>query len=299
MGENGMKRKNWTMFLAVLLVGVMTITLIGCGINPAKVSQEAAKPVVQDVILATTTSTQDSGLLDVLIPVFEKKTGYKVKTIAVGTGQALAMGEKGEADVLLVHAPDAEKKVVAGGAAINRLMVMHNDFVMVGVADDVAHIKGQTVIDAMAAIAKAQVPFISRGDNSGTHKMEQKLWKLSGISPAGAWYQEAGAGMGQTLNIANEKKGYTLTDRATYLAHKKNLALEILVEGDAKLLNIYHVMEVNPEKFDKVNNGGAKAFSTFLLSSEGQSLISNFGKDKFGQALFFADGGKSEKDFGL
>lgn len=294
-----MKRKNWTMFLAVLLVGVMTITLIGCGINPAKVSQEAAKPVVQDVILATTTSTQDSGLLDVLIPVFEKKTGYKVKTIAVGTGQALAMGEKGEADVLLVHAPDAEKKVVAGGAAINRLMVMHNDFVMVGVADDVAHIKGQTVIDAMAAIAKAQVPFISRGDNSGTHKMEQKLWKLSGISPAGAWYQEAGAGMGQTLNIANEKKGYTLTDRATYLAHKKNLALEILVEGDAKLLNIYHVMEVNPEKFDKVNNGGAKAFSTFLLSSEGQSLISNFGKDKFGQALFFADGGKSEKDFGL
>jgi len=299
MGENGMKRKNWTMFLAVLLVGVMTITLIGCGINPAKVSQEAAKPVVQDVILATTTSTQDSGLLDVLIPVFEKQTGYKVKTIAVGTGQALAMGEKGEADVLLVHAPDAEKKVVAGGAAINRLMVMHNDFVMVGVADDVAHIKGQTVIDAMAAIAKAQVPFISRGDNSGTHKMEQKLWKLSGISPAGAWYQEAGAGMGQTLNIANEKKGYTLTDRATYLAHKKNLALEILVEGDAKLLNIYHVMEVNPEKFDKVNNGGAKAFSTFLLSSEGQSLISNFGKDKFGQALFFADGGKSEKDFGL
>ena len=294
-----MKRKNWTMFLAVLLVGVMTITLIGCGINPAKVSQEAAKPVVQDVILATTTSTQDSGLLDVLIPVFEKQTGYKVKTIAVGTGQALAMGEKGEADVLLVHAPDAEKKVVAGGAAINRLMVMHNDFVMVGVADDVAHIKGQTVIDAMAAIAKAQVPFISRGDNSGTHKMEQKLWKLSGISPAGAWYQEAGAGMGQTLNIANEKKGYTLTDRATYLAHKKNLALEILVEGDAKLLNIYHVMEVNPEKFDKVNNGGAKAFSTFLLSSEGQSLISNFGKDKFGQALFFADGGKSEKDFGL
>lgn len=294
-----MKRKNWTMFLAVLLVGVMTITLIGCGTNPAKVSQEAAKPVVQDVILATTTSTQDSGLLDVLIPVFEKQTGYKVKTIAVGTGQALAMGEKGEADVLLVHAPDAEKKVVAGGAAINRLMVMHNDFVMVGVADDVAHIKGQTVIDAMAAIAKAQVPFISRGDNSGTHKMEQKLWKLSGISPAGAWYQEAGAGMGQTLNIANEKKGYTLTDRATYLAHKKNLALEILVEGDAKLLNIYHVMEVNPEKFDKVNNGGAKAFSTFLLSSEGQSLISNFGKDKFGQALFFADGGKSEKDFGL
>ncbi|MGL5513786.1 MAG: substrate-binding domain-containing protein, partial [Sporomusa sp.] len=192
-----MKKNNWKIFLVVLLVGVMAVTLIGCGTNPAKGSQEATKPVVQDVILATTTSTQDSGLLDVLIPVFEKKTGYKVKTIAVGTGQALAMGEKGEADVLLVHAPDAEKKVVAGGAAINRHMIMHNDFVMVGVADDVAHIKGQTVIDAMAAIAKAQVPFISRGDNSGTHKMEQKLWKLAGISPAGTWYQEAGAGMGQ------------------------------------------------------------------------------------------------------
>lgn len=294
-----MKRKNWPMLLAGLLVGLMAIIFTGCGTTPAKAPQEAAKPVVQDVILATTTSTQDSGLLDVLIPAFEKKTGYKVKTIAVGTGQALAMGEKGEADVLLVHAPDAEKKVVAGGAAINRFMVMHNDFVMVGAADDVAHIKGQAVTAAMAAIAKTQVPFISRGDKSGTHQMEQKLWKLAGISPAGAWYQEAGAGMGQTLNIANEKKGYTLTDRATYLAQKKNLALEILVEGDPKLLNIYHVMEVNPEKFAKVNNAGAKAFSAFLLSSEGQSLISNFGKDKFGQALFFADGGKTEKDFGL
>lgn len=294
-----MKKKSCTIFLAVLLIGLLTIALAGCGTNPTKASQEAAKPVVQDVILATTTSTQDSGLLDVLIPVFEKKTGYKVKTIAVGTGQALAMGEKGEADVLLVHAPDAEKKVVAGGAAINRLMVMHNDFIFVGPADDAAHIKGQTVTAAMAAIAKTQAPFISRGDKSGTHQMEQKLWKQAGISAAGAWYQEAGAGMGQTLNIANEKKGYTLTDRATYLAQKKNLALDILVEGDAKLLNIYHVMEVNPEKFAKVNNAGAKAFSAFIVSSEGQALISNFGKDKFGQALFFADAGKTEKDFGL
>ncbi len=294
-----MTKKYRMIFMALLLVGLMLATLAGCGTNPAKPAQEAAKPLVQDVILATTTSTQDSGLLDVLIPVFEQKSGYKIKTIAVGTGQALAMGEKGEADVLLVHAPDAEKKVVASGAAINRQMVMHNDFIIVGAAEDIAHSKGQPVTAAMAAIAKAQAPFISRGDKSGTHQMEQKLWKQAGVSPAGAWYQEAGAGMGQTLNIANEKKGYTLTDRATFLAQKKNLALDILVEGDAKLLNIYHVMEVNPEKFAKVNNAGAKAFSAFILSSEGQALISNFGKDKFGQALFFADGGKTEKDFGL
>lgn len=291
--------KKSIVLLAILLIGLMIVSLAGCGTKPDKAAQEPPKPQVQDVILATTTSTQDSGLLDVIIPAFEKKTGYKVKTIAVGTGQALAMGEKGEADVLLVHAPDAEKKVVAGGAAINRLMVMHNDFILVGAADDPAHTKGQTVTAALSAIDKAQTPFISRGDKSGTHQMEQKLWKQAGITPAGAWYQEAGAGMGQTLAITNEKKGYTLTDRATFLAQKKNLALEIMVEGDAKLLNIYHVMEVNPEKFTKVNNAGAKAFSAFILSSEGQTLISNFGKDKYGQALFFADAGKMEKDFGL
>ncbi len=292
-------KKTSIALLAILLIGLMIVSLAGCGTKPDKAAQEPPKPQVQDIILATTTSTQDSGLLDVLLPAFEKKTGYKVKTIAVGTGQALAMGEKGEADVLLVHAPDAEKKVVAGGAAINRQMVMHNDFILVGAANDPAHAKGQTVAAALTAIAKAQTPFISRGDKSGTHQMEQKLWKQAGITPSGTWYQEAGAGMGQTLAIANEKKGYTLTDRATFLAQKKNLALEIMVEGDAKLLNIYHVMEVNPEKFAKVNNAGAKAFSAFILSSEGQTLISNFGKDKYGQALFFADAGKTEKDFGL
>jgi tungstate transport system substrate-binding protein len=285
-------------FMVLLIVALMLL-VAGCNTGTNSTSQEPAKPAIQDLILATTTSTQDSGLLDVLIPAFEKKTGYKVKTIAVGTGQALAMGEKGEADVLLVHAPDAEKKVVAGGSAINRRMVMHNDFIIVGPAEDPAHTKGQPVAAALAAIAKAQIPFISRGDKSGTHQMEQKLWSQAGIKPAGTWYQEAGAGMGQTLNITNEKKGYTLTDRATFLAQKKNVALDILVEGDAKLLNIYHVMEVSPEKFPKVNKAGAKAFSDYLLSAEGQTLIAGFGKDKFGQALFFADGGKTEQDFGL
>lgn len=280
-------------------VMIMAIVFSGCGSAPAK--KEAANPVPanKNLILATTTSTQDSGLLDVLLPVFEKKTGYKVKTIAVGTGQALAMGQKGEADVLLVHAPDAEKKVLASGAAINRVLVMHNDFVLVGAPSDPVQVKGKTALEALAMIEKKQAIFLSRGDDSGTDKLEKALWKQAGIKPISPWYQEAGAGMGQTLKIADEKQGYTMTDRATYLAQKKNISLQIMVEGDAKLLNIYHVMTVNPEKFSKVNQPGAKAFSDFLLSTEGQALIRDYGKDKFGQALFFADGGKTEKDFGL
>ena len=289
-------KKSWLAgIMAVMLLGLLAA---GCGINQ-KPDNAVKEPAVKDLILATTTSTQDSGLLDVLIPAFEKKTGYRVKTVAVGTGQALAMGEKGEADVLLVHAPAAEKKVEASGAAINRKLVMHNDFIIIGPAADPAKVKGQATDATMAAIAKAQAPFVSRGDDSGTDKMEKSLWKKINIKPAGSWYYEVGAGMGQTLAVANEKQGYTLTDRATYLAQKQNLNLQILVEGDAKLLNIYHVMEVNPEKFAKVNKDGAKAFSDFVLSEEGQKMIAAFGQDKFGQPLFFADGGKTDQDFGI
>ena len=280
------------------LVVVAAVSCFGCGSAPVK--QGAREAIFnKDIILSTTTSTRDSGLLDMLLPVFEKKTGYKVKTIAVGTGQALVMGEKGEADVLFVHAPDAEKKVLSSGAVMNRLLVMHNDFVIVGPARDVAQIKGKKAMEAMTGIAQKEEVFVSRGDDSGTYKMERNLWKLANLKPASPWYQESGTGMGQTLKIANEKQGYTLTDRATYLAQKKNISLQILVEGDATLLNIYHVMEVNPEKFSKVNHQGAKAFSDFLLSSEGQMLISEYGKDRFEQSLFFADGGKTEKDFGF
>lgn len=288
-------RKN----LAVSVLVMFMLVIGGCG-SSTQPSQSKAEPQNKDLILATTTSTQDSGLLDVLIPAFEKKTGYKVKTVAVGSGQAIAMGEKGEADVLLTHAPDSEKKVVASGAVINRRMVMHNDFIVIGPANDPAKIGKQTAMQALTNIANTKNVFVSRGDKSGTHQLETKLWKQANLKPAGNWYVEAGAGMGQTLAITNEKKGYTITDRATYLAQKKNIAeLQILVEGDAKLLNIYHVMEVNPDKFAKVNKVGAKAFSDFLLSKEGQDMIAGFGKDKFGQALFFADGGKTEKEFGL
>ena len=289
-------KKRFVWFTVLLLaVSIMA----GCGGTQKEAGQQAPKPARAEVILSTTTSTQDSGLLDALLPVFEKKTGYKVKTVAVGSGQAIAMGEKGEADVLLTHAPDAEKKIIAGGAAVNRRLVMHNDFVIIGPSEDPAGIKGKPALDALKKISAGKRVFVSRGDNSGTHQLEKKLWSLASEKPSGSWYQEAATGMGQTIKIADEKKGYTITDRATYLAQKKNTSLTILVEGDPKLLNIYHVMEVNPEKFAKVNKEGAKAFADFLLSAEGQELIKNFGKDKYGQPLFFADGGKSEKDLGF
>lgn len=258
-----------------------------------------AAPASREVILATTTSTQDSGLLDVLIPMFESQTGYIVKTIAVGTGQALALGARGEADVLLCHAPAAEMELVKSGAATNRKLVMHNDFIIVGPATDPAGIRGVgSAAEAFAKIAAAQAVFVSRGDDSGTHKKEKEIWTKAGVKPAGRWYQEAGAGMGQTLNIASEKGGYTLTDRATYLALKKRLGLEILVQGDGALLNIYHVMQVNPEKFDKVNGPGAVAFVDFMVAESTQKAIASFGVKEYGEPLFFADAGKSENELG-
>jgi tungstate transport system substrate-binding protein len=252
------------------------------------------------IILATTTSTQDSGLLDVLLPIFEKKTGYFVKTIAVGSGQAMAMGQKGEADVLLVHSPTAEKKFIREGYGVNRRLVMHNDYIIVGPPGDPGKIKGiKTAADAFKKIASGKALFLSRGDNSGTHSKERDIWKTTGINPEGEkWYQQTGLGMGQTLSVAAEKKGYTLADRGTYLALKKNLGLDILVEGDAILLNIYHVIEVNPAKWPKVNAPGAKAFADFMVSKETQSIVKTFGVDKFGSPLFFLDAGKKEEKLG-
>jgi tungstate transport system substrate-binding protein len=252
------------------------------------------------IILSTTTSTQDSGLLDVLIPVFEKNTGYFVKTIAVGSGQAMAMGKKGEADVLLVHSPDAEKKFVAEGYGINRRIIMHNDFIIIGPPGDSAKIKGiKLASEAFKKIASAKALFMSRGDNSGTHAKEKAIWKVAGINPEGEkWYQQTGLGMGQTLNVTAEKKGYTLADRGTYLALKKTLGLDILVEGDAILLNIYHVIEVNPAKWPKVNVAGGKAFADFMVSKETQDIIKTFGVEKFGSPLFFPDAGKKEEELG-
>ena len=277
----------------ILLSGIIVSLLFITGMTSAQ-----AQP--KTIILATTTSTQDSGLLDVLIPIFEKKTSYFVKTIAVGSGQAMVMGEKGEADVLLVHSPAAEEKFVAGGFGINRKLIMHNDYIIVGPPGDLAKIKGvKPTSEAFKKIASEKALFMSRGDNSGTHSKEREIWKAAGINPEGEkWYQQTGLGMGQTLNVAAEKKGYTLADRGTYLALKKNLGLDILVEGDAILLNIYHVIEVNPVKWPKVNAAGGKAFADFMVSKETQDIIKTFGVDKFGSPLFFPDAGKKEEDLG-
>jgi tungstate transport system substrate-binding protein len=256
-----------------------------------------------NLILATTTSTQDSGLLDVLIPLFEQQTGYTVKTVAVGSGAALTMGQQGNADVLLVHSPAAEVTYMAGGYGKDRVLIMHNDFIVVGPSFDPAGIKGDTsAVDAFKKIAAAGSTFISRGDNSGTNAEELSLWKKAGIDPVGTkatWYVSTGQGMGATLTIASQKAAYTLTDRATFLANQANLQLGILVEKDNVLLNIYHVITVNPEKWPKVNYTGAVAFMNWMVSPATQAVIGKFGVDKYGQQLFIPDAGKSESDLGL
>jgi tungstate transport system substrate-binding protein len=254
----------------------------------------------RSVILSTTTSTQDSGLLDVLIPLFEQQSGYSVKTIAVGTGQALALAERGDADVVLAHAPELEKESVAKGKLLNRRLVMYNDFIIVGPKDDPAKIRTtKSAAAALRAIDQAKATFVSRGDKSGTHNMELVLWKLARVTPAAPWYVESGQGMAATLGIARERNGYVLTDRATYLALSKNLGLPILVQGDRVLLNIYSVLEVNPANGTRVNVAGGKVFADFMVSPAIQKIIQRFGVDKFGEALFVPVAGKKEDELGV
>jgi tungstate transport system substrate-binding protein len=274
-------------FAHVLLL-LLTIVLGGGGV--------AAQSNI--VILSTTTSTQDSGLLDVLVPMFEKKTGLSVKAISVGTGQALALAARGEADVTLAHAPALEKKYVDEGKMRNRRLVMYNDFVIIGPEADPAKIKGEKkAVDALKKIAAASARFVSRGDKSGTHTLELNLWKPAGVTPGAPWYIESGQGMGATLGIADDRQAYTLTDRATLLAFSKRVKLVTMVEGDRPLLNVYSVMEVNPENGPRVNAQGGKAFADFMLAPETQAIIKTFGVDKYGQALFVPIAGKKDEDF--
>ena len=256
------------------------------------------------VLLATTTSTRDAGLLDSLLPVFARQTGYRVKVIAVGSGQALEMGRRGDADVVLSHAPEAERVLADSGYFLHRRLVMHNDFLIVGPAADPAGLRGLS--DAVAALrrtAAARATFISRGDRSGTHQRELQLWKQAGVTPpAGAgvgvgvgWYIESGQGMAATLQMADEKRGYTITDRATYLAWRDKLQLVPQVEGDSLLYNVYHVMEVNPKNAPRVNTAGGKAFADFLVAPETQALIGAFGRSRFGQSLFVPDAGRPDR----
>jgi tungstate transport system substrate-binding protein len=263
-------------------------------------STGAAQSKDKNVILSTTTSTQDSGLLDVLIPLFEKQTGYSLRTVSVGTGQALALAAKGDADVALVHAPSLEKKYVAEGKLLNRRLVMYNDFVIIGPKEDPAKIKSaKTAVAALRLIEQSKSRFVSRGDNSGTHNLEKSLWKKAGITPKGEWYIEAGQGMGATLGIANERDAYTITDRGTYLALAKRVTLPILVQGDKALLNIYSVMEVNPANGSRVNQAGGKAFADFMVAPQTQAVIKSFGVEKFGQPLFVPVAGKREEELGV
>jgi tungstate transport system substrate-binding protein len=238
--------------------------------------------------LATTTSTQDSGLLDVLVPMFRDRMGITVKIVAVGTGQALELGRRGDADVLLVHDPVSEERFMAEGHGSQRRPVMFNDFVLVGPEQDPAGVRGETSIGrAFAALQRTGSPFVSRGDESGTHQKEKQVWKQANVEPRGDWYIRAGAGMGQVLRMASEKQAYTLTDRGTFLAQGKALGLVILSQGDPLLKNQYSVLLLNPEKHPAIHQQAARQLADFLISAETQRAIAEFGRDRFGEPLFF------------
>lgn len=268
----------------VLLLLVAGCSLLGGNTTKQQTIQPAGK---KTLILATTTSTKDTGLLDVLLPAFESKTGYTVKPVAVGSGQAFEMGQRGEADVLLVHAPKDEAEFVAQGFGAGRRDVMYNYFVILGPKNDPAGVKGmKSAVEALKKIAAAKATFVSRGDDSGTNKKELKLWDKAGVKPSGGWYIKTGQGMGSTLRIAGEKQGYTLADTGTFLSLKGTLALAVLVEKNEDLLNQYGVIPVNSEKLPKVNSEGGKAFADWIVSQDVQKLIGEYGKDEFGEALF-------------
>jgi tungstate transport system substrate-binding protein len=267
---------------AVLGIFILLLVLLA--------TPQAGSSATKTLLLATTTSTRDSGLLDVLLPVFEHKTGYTVKTIAVGSGEALAMGQRGDADVLLSHAPAAELPLVEAGWLVERVPFMYNDFVLVGPEADPALVRqARSAAEAFRRIVEARAPFISRGDNSGTHKQEQALWQALGLTPQGSWYVEAGQGMGATLRIASEKSAYTLTDRSTYLHLQQTLTCPILFASDPVLRNVYSIILVNPARHTGVNAAGARALHAWVLSHEAQELIRQYGVERFGQPLFFLE----------
>ncbi|WP_062431289.1 substrate-binding domain-containing protein [Herbidospora daliensis] len=287
-------RKTLTVFSAWIAAAL----LAGCGTTTTPTGAASAPPADKSLILATTTSTQDSGLLDELLPAFTRDSGWQVKTLAVGSGQAIELGRRGEADALLVHSPAAETEFMAEGTAGSRRLVMHNDFVLVGPKDDPADIKGAAASEAMKKIAAAEAVFVSRGDESGTHAKEEGLWTKAGVTPGGSWYQSTGQGMGETLRVASEKAGYTLSDRATYLSQRGSLALDVLSEGDPGLLNVYHVIEMTKKAGQLVQPDGAKAFADWIVGPPAQQIIGEFGRAKFGQPLFTPDAGKDESTLG-
>ncbi len=276
--------------MRAVLAGVALLVLAACG-SPAEGPAEGPS-AERSLILATTTSTQDSGLLDDLLPAFAAETGWEVKPIAVGSGQAIEMGRRGEADVLLVHSPAAEEEFVAEGTAGRRLLVMHNDFVLLGPEADTSGVRGVPIDEAMRRIAGSGAVFVSRGDDSGTHAREKSLWEQAGVTPGGDWYQQTGQGMGATLRVAAEKAGYTLADRGTYLSQPDGLA--VLVEGDPGLLNVYHVIEMTTRAGERVQPEAAAAFADWITGPDAQQRIGEFGRAEYGQPLFVSDAGKPD-----
>ena len=240
------------------------------------------------LILATTTSVQDSGLLDVLLPPFETENRCRVKVIGVGTGQAIRLAKEGNVDVILVHDPPQEEIFVEEGYGVRRYKVMYNDFVIVGPEEDPADIRGEKEgAKALKEIVALKSTFVSRGDDSGTHRKERELWRVTGIEPSGGWYIEAGTGMVGTLRIANERRAYTLTDRGTYLAHRKELDLTILVEGDENLYNLYSIIPISKEKYPHINYQLAMKLVEFITGVNGQNIIRTYGQKEYGGSLFF------------
>lgn len=270
--------------LGRVLVALVVLGLVaGCG--------GGGGPARREVLLATTTSFQDSGLLDDLVSDFALRSGYRVRATAVGSGAALALGAKGDADVVLAHSEQAELEFMAQGHGERRVRVMHNDFVILGPPSDPAKARGRLALDALRAIAAARASFYSRGDRSGTDVFEKALWRQAGVTPAAPWYVEAATGMGQTLQIASEKRAYTIADRGTYLARRRALALAIVAEKDPPLINSYHVITVNPGKHPGVNSAGAAALVEYLVAPETQRRIARFGVAEHGEPLFHADAG--------
>lgn len=281
-----------TLGLPFLLIALLAPTACGDDDDNGGASDSRDRPL----ILATTTSTQDSGLLDVLVPAFENETDRQVKTVAVGSGEAIELASRGEADVLLVHSPDDEEEFMASGKGGTRRIVMHNDFVIVGPPDDPAGIRGMSSTAALERIAQnEEAPFVSRGDDSGTHALELKLLDEGGVTPAGSWYQETGQGMGATLRIADQKRGYTVADRGTYLSTGDSTDLDVLVEGEPRLLNVYHVIDVDPGAGPRVNAAGGRAFADWIVSPAAQRMIGAFGRKEFGRPLFVPDAGKTQQ----
>lgn len=282
--------------------GLVLILVAGCRPGTASLSTASGTAVPQpaqpDMILLTTTSVRDSGLLDVLVADFQRRTGYRVKPIVAGSGQVLTLGANGAGDVLLTHSPSAEMAWLAAGHGLERRLVMFNDYLIVGPPDDPAGLRDSpSTSAALQRVASQRALFISRGDRSGTHTRERQLWQQAGIVPAGNWYQESGTGQGQSLQIASEKRGYVLTDRGTYLVQRQRLALIPLVEHTGpELLNIYHVLTVNPVRGKRVNAAGGRAFADYIVEPAAQTLIASFGTEQYGEPVFTAAAGREVAD---